>query len=229
MSTTEKRTKRHYVKWDTYITRILKQVHSELGMTSAGMETMNRLSNYNLKKIMDASNTLSKASDMKTLTLSNISTSIKIAIPGELGKHAINELNKAVAKYQGSEASGTKESKAGLVWAVTRTENRIMESSVYCRKSESVAVGVAAVLEYLTAEILELAGNATRDNKKVRIKPVHIFTTIKSDEELSKLYEDVSMWGVVPEIKAHFIPRKGAKKGAAKKGAKKKKSKKSKK
>jgi len=66
------------------------------------------------------------------------------------------------------------------------------------------------VLEYLCAEILELAGNAARDNKKTRIIPRHITLAVKNDEELNKLLGNVTIaaGGVLPNIHAVLLPKK---------------------
>ncbi|KAL3827887.1 hypothetical protein ACJIZ3_016689 [Penstemon smallii] len=110
----------------------------------------------------------------------------------------------------------SRSSKAGLQFPVGRIARFLKKGRYAERVGSGSPVYLSAVLEYLAAEVLELAGNAARDNKKNRIIPRHIQLAVRNDEELSKLLGSVTIanGGVLPNINSTLLPKKtGAGKG----------------
>ncbi|KAJ1557358.1 histone H2A, partial [Nowakowskiella sp. JEL0078] len=116
-------------------------------------------------------------------------------------------------------ASKTRSSRAGLQFPVGRLHRLLRKGNYAQRVGAGISkfmeipgapVYLAAVLEYLGAEILELAGNAARDNKKTRIIPRHLQLAIRNDEELNKLLGNVTIaqGGVLPNIHQTLLPKK---------------------
>ena len=105
--------------------------------------------------------------------------------------------------------STTKSAKAGLQFPVGRIGRFLKKGKYATRVGAGAPVYLAAILEYLTAEILELAGNAARDNKKTRIVPRHIQLAVRNDEELNKLFGGVTIaaGGVLPNIHTVLLPK----------------------
>ena len=66
-------------------------------------------------------------------------------------------------------------SRAGLQFPVGRIHRLLRKGNYAEHVGADAPVYLAAVMEYLAAEVLELAGNAARDNKKTRIIPRLVF------------------------------------------------------
>lgn len=112
------------------------------------------------------------------------------------------------AKVQSKRKS--RSTRAGLQFPVGRIL-RLLRKAQYAKIIRvGASIYMTAVLEYLAAEVLELAGNAARDNKKSRVIPRHLQLAIRNDEELNKLLSQVtiSQGGVLPNIQAILLPKK---------------------
>ncbi|XP_038133981.1 histone H2A-beta, sperm-like [Cyprinodon tularosa] len=96
----------------------------------------------------------------------------------------------------------SRSSRAGLQFPVGRVHRLLRKGNYAERVGAGAPVYLAAMLEYLTAEILELAGNAARDNKKTRIIPRHLQLAVRKDDDLNELLGGVTITqgGVLPNI-----------------------------
>ena len=102
--------------------------------------------------------------------------------------------------------------RAGLQFPVGRIHRLLRKGNYARRVGAGAPVYLAAVMEYLAAEIIELAGNAARDNKKKRIIPRHLQLAIRNDEELNNLFAGVTIaqGGVLPNIHSVLLPKKSS-------------------
>jgi len=107
---------------------------------------------------------------------------------------------RAEGKKNSDKKPESRSARAHITFPVSRVD-RLLRDGRYAPRVESTApVYLAAVLEYLVFEILELAHNICSQNKKTRITPQHINWAVANDLELNQLFQHVTIasGGVLP-------------------------------
>lgn len=205
------------IELKSYIYRVLKQVHPDTGITSEVKESVNTLINLVFHKLVWLASDRVLLRHKKTLQADDIAFAVtfllqnaenlesdagKIYHPPSLLELTVKMHSQSIAKWsEGNnkkKAGGPRQDSgalAGLTFPPTRIENAIRKRSPVERVSKLAGVSVAAILETITAEILEFAGNAARDDKKVQIAAPHLHTAISNSGELSSLFAGVLLPG----------------------------------
>jgi histone H2A len=217
----------------TYIYKVLKNVHPSAGMSTPAMDAMDSTMRIVANRLGAQAREFTRGEKLKTISNREVQGAVQALLTGELSRHAVNEGTKAVTKFQTSVTPSdkdsttsmsapkqTRESRAGLVFSVSLVETYLRDRG--CNVGAGAPVYLASVLEYLSAELLELAGNVSRDDKKKRVKVEHLQTAISNDDELNNFFTSMNIvilgGGVVPHIDQRLLDARKNRKRVPSKG-----------
>ncbi|KAL0036278.1 hypothetical protein WJX77_000094 [Trebouxia sp. C0004] len=93
-----RRKRRSVETYKTYIYKVLKEVHPDVGISKQGMQVMQTFAVDMFDRIMVEASRLCRISNKATLSSREIQTAVRLLMPGELSKHAVTEGTKAVTK-----------------------------------------------------------------------------------------------------------------------------------
>ena len=108
---TGKRRKSRTETYNTYIYKVLKQVHPNTGISTKGMAIMNSFMNDIFERLTREAANVARINKKKTLSARDIQTAARFVLPGELAKHAVSEGTKAMAKFNHSQPKRTTKKK----------------------------------------------------------------------------------------------------------------------
>ena len=100
--------------------------------------------------------------------------------------------------------------KAGIVFAPARCTRLLRQGRYSERMGMGAGAYMAGVLQYITEELCELAGDMCESRKRKTISPEHLNLAMRSDHELAKLMyrATISQGGMLPNINEFLVPKK---------------------
>jgi histone H3/H4 len=204
--------------FETYISKVLKQLSDKHGITSNSKQQLNSALCIVSRKISSMVVRLTEIAKKKTMSDKEVSNAISIILSGDLAKNSIREGEKSVTKFGAESSKGSsRQGKAGIVFPPSIAE-KFLRNFGYSKVmvTSTAPVFLASVLEYLVSEILILASKSASDNKRIRITIRDLQLSVGEDNELSDLFDKLNIsfigGGEIPYIHPCLTSKKPRKK-----------------
>lgn len=212
---TIRRKKNHY--YEIYISKVIKQISENCGITSNAKQQLNSFLCILSKHISLVVTRLTIIGKKKTISEKEILNALSIILNGELLKNSLIEGERAIKNFKNDDKKGSRQNKAGIIFPPSITEKFLRNFGNSKLMVTSLApVYMAAALEYLTYEILDLSCMYTKDNKRIRITIRDLEIITKNDVEINKLFTKLNIsflgGGVIPFIHNSLLKKKKKKK-----------------
>ena len=201
--------KNHY--FETYISKVLKQIAPKNGITSNAKQQLNSFLCIFLKKIAFTVSELTSLAKKKTISNKEIENVLKIILFGELLNCCIKEGRKASEMYLSQDnIKGSRQNRANIIFSPSIVEKFLRNSKLMV--SNRSPIYLAAVLEFITYEILDISIGICKQHKRIRLTIRDLELAVRNDIELNVLFKKLNIsflgGGVVPFIHSSLLNKK---------------------
>ena len=201
--------------FEIYISKLLRTISETNGITSNSKQQLNSIICQIAQLFTSKCLELTEIASRKTISEKQVKNAALFILPKELSSKALIQCEKAIKTYENeSVVKGlSRQQKAGLVFPPSIVEKHLrgFRSSKIMINARA-PIFLAAILQYLTGEILENASQSAKDKKRVRITIRDLELGIRSDLELDKFFSYNKFLflggGVVPYIHPNLTSKK---------------------
>lgn len=201
--------------FETYISKVLKQISQNNGITCNAKQQLNSAVCIIAKEISRLVMKLTEFANKKTISDKEVINAIKIIFSGDLALNSIREGEKSIKTYNTEllKCGGSRQGKAGIIFPPSITE-KFLRNFGYSKVmvTSSAPIFFASVLEYFVAEILILATKSASDNNRIRITIRDLQLSVYNDIEMTSLFNKLNLsflgGGVIPFIHSCLLTKK---------------------
>lgn len=182
---------------------------------------------YENDEVLDLFETQSEGSHFKVLTFRELQSAVMYMFPDVLAKHTVSEGKQAITKFNLlTYPWGNWSESAGLV-VDPKVIGLIANRARGVVLTPNASILLAATVEYIAAEVLELCGNTCKTHKTSYITPRHVYLATSEDGELYELFlfskhihGCIKAGGVIPTFLSIHVLNESKEKLAAKPASK---------
>jgi len=198
--------------FEIYIIKVLKQISHTSEITSNAKQQLNSVLCLIVKHISSLVINLIQLSKKKTVSYKEIMNALKFILNGELLNNSIIEGEKAKYNFEINKKENIcgKQNKAEIIFPPSLIEKFLRKFGfIKIMVSSTAPIYLAAVLEYLCFEILDISNILCKESKRVRINIRDLELAVRCDEELNNLFYKLNInflgGGVVPFIHSSLL------------------------
>lgn len=204
--------------FETYISKILKTITDDNGITVNAKQQLNSAVCLIAKYLATKSRELVFLSKKKTMSVKQIGNAVKLTLSDSLAKSAIENADKAVEKFtEDTDKYGSRQDKAGIIFPPSISEKFLRNfdfSNIMITKSSPIYF--ASILEFITTQILVYATKIAQENNHVRVTIRDLEMAVRTNKELSTVFHSCKInfigGGVMPDIHESLLNKKPRKK-----------------